>query len=101
MSDQTRVVRIRRKNGQVVQDCDVYIGRACKLGGWNLEESKWSNPFHIKEHGREKSLALFREYIIRRPDLLSQIEELRGKILGCWCKPNACHGDILIELLKK
>jgi hypothetical protein len=20
---------------------------------------------------------------------------LRGKILGCWCKPLDCHGDIL------
>ena len=25
------------------------------------------------------------------------IEELRDKILGCWCKP--CHGDVLIRLL--
>lgn len=22
--------------------------------------------------------------------------ELRGKILGCWCKPLDCHGDVLI-----
>jgi Domain of unknown function (DUF4326) len=24
--------------------------------------------------------------------------ELKGKKLGCWCKPNACHGNVLIEL---
>jgi len=24
--------------------------------------------------------------------------ELRGKILGCHCKPKACHGDILAEI---
>jgi hypothetical protein len=21
-----------------------------------------------------------------------------GKKLGCWCRPKACHGDVLIEL---
>lgn len=95
------VVRIRRQGGQIVQDCDIYIGRAWSLGGWNLEESKWANPFPTKEYGREESLRLYREYILNKPELLAQIEELRGKTLGCWCKPNACHGDILIELLNK
>lgn len=22
-------------------------------------------------------------------------QELRGKVLGCWCKPLDCHGDFL------
>jgi hypothetical protein len=26
--------------------------------------------------------------------------ELDGRTLGCWCKPLACHGDILVELLE-
>ena len=30
----TTVVRLRRAQGVVVQDCDVYIGRACQQGGW-------------------------------------------------------------------
>jgi len=33
------------------------------------------------------------------PELLKELEKLRGKILGCWCKPKACHGDVIIELL--
>jgi hypothetical protein len=24
--------------------------------------------------------------------------ELRHKILGCWCHPKACHGDVLAEI---
>ena len=24
--------------------------------------------------------------------------ELKGKTLGCWCKPKKCHGDILLEI---
>ena len=36
------------------------------------------------------------------PALLDRLGELEGKTLGCWCKPDqACHGDILIELLKE
>lgn len=26
---------------------------------------------------------------------------LKGKTLGCWCKPEACHGDVLVELVTK
>lgn len=40
----TRVVRIRRKGGVVVQDCDVYIGRRMTQGGWNLKDSMFMNP---------------------------------------------------------
>ena len=43
-----RVVRIGRRGGKVLQDCDIYIGRAVQRGGWNLEASKWANPFKIK-----------------------------------------------------
>jgi hypothetical protein len=34
------------------------------------------------------------------PDILARIPELKGKRLGCWCKPDACHGDVLIELVE-
>ncbi|MGD9564460.1 MAG: DUF4326 domain-containing protein [Pyrinomonadaceae bacterium] len=27
------------------------------------------------------------------------MEELRGKVLGCWCSPKVCHGDVLARLL--
>jgi hypothetical protein len=31
--------------------------------------------------------------------LMTQLAtELKGKVLGCWCKPDACHGDVLAEL---
>lgn len=77
---------------------DVYIGRP----------SKWGNPF---THGSDrKTRAAFivksREEAIRRYEeylfssgLIKDIEELRGKVLGCWCKPQACHGDVLARLL--
>ncbi len=38
----------------------------------------------------------FEEYLLTRPDLLRDLKaELQGKVLGCWCKPAKCHGDVL------
>jgi hypothetical protein len=39
-------------------------------------------------------------YINNRPDLFSRLPELKGKILGCYCKPLPCHGDILVSLIE-
>ena len=99
-STHTTVVRIRRRGGVVVQGCDVYIGRACNMGGWRLPASDWANPFTIKDCGGSADVALqrFREYLSRRPDLLARLPELRGKVLGCWCAPRPCHGTVLAQL---
>lgn len=71
---------------------DVYIGRP----------SKWSNPFHIGLDGtREEVIAKYRAWIVQQPDLMAALPELKDKTLGCWCKPQACHGDVLAELVEK
>lgn len=99
------VVKLRRKNGMVVQSCDVYIGRAWNLGGWNLAQSKWANPFTVKQCGSAAAaVQKYREYILTRPDLLDALNELEGKVLGCWCKEkpsDPCHGDVLVELIEQ
>jgi len=70
---------------------DVYIGRP----------SKWGNPFSIGKDGtRGEVISKYEEYIKKRPDLLSSLCELEGKVLGCWCKPKACHGDVLKKLIE-
>lgn len=35
------------------------------------------------------------------PQVLSLVHDLHGDVLGCWCAPHACHGDILLELANK
>lgn len=99
----TKLVKLCRKNGQIIQDCDIYIGRKCTMGGWNLPQSKWANPFTVREYGLSEALRRYREYILKNQALLDQLHELQGKVLGCWCKINPsdpCHGDILMELMK-
>jgi len=95
----TTVVHLQIKGGVKVQDCDIYIGRVCNMGGWRLLKSKWHNPYSVKQYG-DQAIPLFEKYIRESP-LINDIEELRGKILGCWCKPKPCHGDILIKILNE
>jgi len=82
----TFVVHNKRSN------YDIYIGRP----------SKWGNPFSIGTDGdRSTVIRKYREWIMQQPHLLKDIHELQGKVLGCWCSPQACHGDVLAELADK
>lgn len=101
-SNPPRVVRIRRAGGVVIQDCDVYIGRECTMGGWNIPRSKWANPYTVKSCGSvDNALESYRRYLAKKPELMSALPELAGKTLGCWCKPEPCHGDVLVELFNQ
>ena len=68
-----------------------YIGRP----------GKWSNPFHIGQHGtRKECIEQFRIWLHSNKTLMSEIMELDGKVLGCHCKPKSCHGDVLVETIE-
>lgn len=70
--------------------CTVYIGRP----------SKWGNPFQIGKDGtRKEVIEKYREWVKTQPTLMTSLPELKGRILGCWCKPLPCHGDVLAELV--
>jgi hypothetical protein len=81
----TRIVHCKR------EEYDIYIGRP----------SKWGNPFQIGRDGnRQEVIRKYREYILSNDELLKDLHELKGKTLGCWCKPSACHGDVLVDLIE-
>ena len=68
---------------------DVYIGRP----------SEWGNPFRVGLDGsREDVILKYRVYVKSNQTLMGRISTLRGKVLGCWCSPKPCHGDVLAEL---
>jgi len=73
----------------------VYIGRG----------SIWGNPFMIGRDGnREEVIAKYKAWIVERfefqPGMREFIlEPLRGKDLVCFCAPQACHGDVLLEMI--
>lgn len=76
----------------------VYIGRG----------TKWGNPFVIGTHGdRAQVVELHRRWLAGDPEVAAMVpgltpptveeirRELAGRVLACWCKPAACHGDTL------
>jgi hypothetical protein len=90
----TRVLNLHRDE---LGDC-VYVGRASPWRG--LPESPFGNPFKEGRDGtRAKVIEKYRSWLLGRPEILQRLFELRGRRLACWCKPKACHGDVLIELV--
>lgn len=85
----TRVINI--KSGEPF---DVYIGRT--MGGRyaHLRNVGWGNPFQ-----GAGAIERYEAHVRSRPDLMRRLPELRGKTLACWCKPAACHGDVLVKLV--
>lgn len=99
----TRVVHLKR------EPFDVNIGR---LPG----DCHYGNPFSDKQGTlaeivvptREEAIKCFREWLegdrwghvspARRVWILDSLPHIKGKVLGCWCKPKPCHGDVLAEL---
>lgn len=79
---------------------NIYIGRNMSFYVKGAVKSKWFNPFSVKKYGREECLRMYKEYILNNKKLMNELIELKNKNLGCWCHPEKCHGDILIELTK-
>jgi len=98
----TRVVNIKREQqyeGQPNTPDYEYIGRG----------SYWGNPYSMYESNDDGKLD-DRNEVIRKykydfdRDLFpnkdkSEAVKLKGKRLGCFCKPAACHGDVLADYL--
>jgi hypothetical protein len=80
----------------------VYIGCNIRFQP-QIPRSIWCNIYHgqLKKLGREKVVQIYREYIMKKPEILAQIPTLRGKVLACWCAPALCHGNVLLELLSR
>lgn len=88
----------------------IYIGRANK--SYDLKDTPLANPFNIgKKFSRETSLYNYKHWLInsyknkkgpgykeliRLLDLYKSDPNIK---LVCWCKPEACHGDIIKQVL--
>ena len=88
----------------------VYIGRRgvvfINKVRFPERDSVWANPFKVgKGCSREKSISDYEAHIRGRlakdESLRAALRGLRGKVLGCWCRPLACHGDVLLRLLEE
>jgi hypothetical protein len=91
----TTVINIKNEKREFYDtSCDVYIGRPGPFG----------NPFRIGPDGdREQVIAKYRTWFynkLKDEAFRGSVEALKGKRLLCWCKPDACHGDVIVEYLE-
>lgn len=78
----------------------VYIGRDPVN-----TDTKWGNPFVMNIDGdREEVIEKFRKYLwkqIKKGNItIAELVELDGEVLGCFCKPQACHGDVIVKAVE-
>ena len=87
---------------------NVYIGRAGVVFINDVRfpprASPFYNPYKIGIDGtRDEVIEKYRKYILEKLNsdavFKKQLLCLKGKTLGCWCKPEPCHGDVLLEIL--
>ena len=89
----TKVVNIKE------EPHDVYIGR-----GGRGKDGYFGNPFPLKTgEERGSTLEKYKAYFYNRMEsdlgFKQKVHKLKGQILGCFCKPNPCHGDIIADYL--
>lgn len=89
---------------------NIYIGRrgVILLEKKRFPESNsiFCNPYKIGKDGtREDVLVKYESYIRKKlaedSSFSEELKNLKGKTLGCWCKPDKCHGDILLQILNE
>lgn len=93
-----RVVHVKQ------EPCTHYIGRlsSFRFAG-SGEYTGLGNPFVVGPHiTREEAIARFKDWARSRPMVMQAIRNLPlDAKLGCWCSPQPCHGDAIIELWRE
>ena len=86
---------VRNMNEWTENHRHLYIGRRCRS---YAIASYWQNPFRISSScSRESSISKFKQLLEQDEEMQNELITLSGKILGCWCTPLPCHGNILIS----
>lgn len=89
-------------------DYDIYIGRGGSgdkhiLNTEPFEKGWLGNPFTLSEYSREKSIKKFKNAFVKKlkndKEFRQAVKKIKGKTLGCFCKPKSCHGDVIAGYL--
>lgn len=88
-----------------------YIGRGSIYGNPFTHLDLATTKATVQVSSREESVQAYEDWLRgtawqdfeqdRRGMILRSLPKLRGKRLGCYCKPLACHGDVLVKLVQE
>jgi len=87
------IIVVNMRTDSALIDLAMQRGRYVRID----RRTEWGNPFEMPADGdREAVIASYEHhYLPFKPSLTARLDELYGMALGCWCAPDACHGDIL------
>lgn len=99
---QTKIVHCR------IEPCDVYIGRTKHTH----KKMHYGNPWKIGRDGtRDEVCDRYEAWLRKKADatvepdrrdwILRNVWKLHGAVLGCWCAPQRCHGEVLAVLAEE
>jgi hypothetical protein len=80
---------------------DVYIGRPSPFGNPFSHLARGTSCAEYLVETREDAIACYEEWLKQEHNawLVKRIkQELKGKVLGCWCSPKPCHGDVIARI---
>ena len=81
----------------------IYIGRPSIFGNpfthMPLATTHAKYQCKTREEAVDKYLDWFIDKMATDASFSREIEQLKGKKLGCFCSPNPCHGDIIAHYL--
>ena len=98
----TKIVNIYKDSYQI------YIGRSGRG-----KDGDYGNPIRVgischicgKTHGKGETLLCYEVYLKNRLSVdevfRESVKNLNGMVLGCFCKPKPCHGDVLIKYIQE
>ena len=87
---------------------DIYVGRTTR----EFRGSILGNPFRIGRNGesREEVIKKYEKWLEKEIEkkglvyqelvkLVNLYRENPNLRLACWCKPQACHGDVIVKAI--
>ena len=84
--------------------CDVYIGRPGPFGNPSVIHGGACPVCSRRHTDRGDTIDCYRVWfhgrIARDPDFRAAIQALKGQRLGCYCVPERCHGEVIVEYLE-
>ena len=94
----TVVVNLHKGTDEALKKWSREAGLLVKIERYS--RSPFRNPFILGRDGdRDAVCEAFAVRLRQTPHLLEALPSLRGKVLGCWCYPERCHGLEIIKAL--
>lgn len=87
----TAVVNLKRES------CDIRIDRSGPYGNRHVLGRDGNRPTVIEKHMADWRAMLANP--TTRDQAVACLQYMKGKRLGCHCKPLACHGDNYVALI--